>query len=72
MRRSTHLYCRYCKTNLSDYGAERCDKCHLELTMDRLTFDTSKKVPLSLRFRWFMEIVSFRFNSCAKKGGDAT
>jgi len=29
MRRSTHLYCRFCRSNLCDYGLERCDICHI-------------------------------------------
>ena len=61
MRRSTHLYCRYCKTNLAEYGVERCDNCHVELLKNRLTFDPSKKEPFSLRLRWFMESFFFKF-----------
>ena len=29
LRRSTHMYCMYCATNLHDYGQTYCDKCLL-------------------------------------------
>ena len=74
MRRATHLYCRYCKTNLCDYGAERCDYCHIRLTRDLLTFDPSEPMSLCLRLKCLADSWSFRvknlFSSCGEKASD--
>ena len=65
MRRSTHLYCKYCKTNMRDYGEERCDKCYISLTSDRVTFYPLESMPIKQRLYCFLESLQYKFNLCS-------
>lgn len=31
LRRSTHLYCNYCRGNMQEYGIKRCDLCLVDI-----------------------------------------
>lgn len=55
MRRSTHLYCKYCKTNLYDYGQEQCDRCLIDLRKDRVTLDMDEKMGFLKKIECFFE-----------------
>ncbi len=55
MRRSTHLFCKYCKMNLCEYDQEQCDKCLIDLREDRVTLDTNETMGFLKKIECFFE-----------------
>lgn len=61
MRRSTHLYCRFCHMNLANYDQCRCDRCLIRLDSSTVTSANPETLPRLERLKYFLEST---FNKC--------
>ena len=69
LRRSTHLYCVYCYTNLYDYGQIECDNCRLPFDKEYMLSGFDKtSIHIILRTYLFFKSNFFKFKYRITRG----
>lgn len=58
LRRATHAYCKFCGTNLSEYGQVQCDSCLLDLTSSEMVVYSTPHKPVSILVTFKLRIKS--------------
>ena len=65
--RQTHMYCRYCMTNLHDYGQPSCVNCLLDFDKAWLVSDMfSEKLSLYRRIQCFFTSAHLKSKQCCR------
>ena len=64
LRRGTHLFCKYCGTNLYDYAQTECDRCQLSFGNDDMIVEFNRpKISRALRLYLFFKIKIHKFSN---------
>ena len=64
LRRSTHIYCNYCGTNLYDYAQRECDKCLLPFDNGYMLVEfDGPQMPRILRTYLFIKSKIIKFSN---------